>query len=96
MLHRLQTIELIFETNKAKLEELEIQRGHSVEYFSGQWRRKRQCLLDVMVNDNMNTLTAKVENLIELEERLRESQYVNCLIVSVIAKRSDLLPYLQQ
>lgn len=74
MLHRLETIELDFELSRKKLADLEHRYGHSVDYFAQQWSRKRKCLLDVMVNDDMKTLTKKVEQLVELEEQLRESQ----------------------
>ena len=48
--------------------------GHTVEYYQSQWERQKQCQLEVMNSGSEMQLRAKVEGLLELEEKLAEAR----------------------
>ena len=48
--------------------------AHTVEYFQSQWERQKQCQLEVMNSASEMQLRAKVEGLLELEEKLAEAR----------------------
>lgn len=48
--------------------------AHTVEYFQSQWERQKECQLEAMNSVSEIQLRAKVEGLLELEEKLAEAR----------------------
>ena len=61
--------------SQKEMQELQQQNaGHTVEYYQSQWERQKQCQLEVMNSGSEMQLRAKVEGLLELEEKLAEAR----------------------
>lgn len=59
---------------QSRLSRLQAESNHTLQYYSDQWKRQRQCQLDLMKNDSLSKLHAQLELLVDLEEQLREAQ----------------------
>ncbi|EFP88713.2 uncharacterized protein PGTG_14679 [Puccinia graminis f. sp. tritici CRL 75-36-700-3] len=73
LLERGKSIEKVMKASKANLNQITNEHGHSVQYLQEQWLRQRECQLSVMETDTERNLKAHVEELVELEDQLREA-----------------------
>ncbi|EHS64149.1 uncharacterized protein PGTG_21899 [Puccinia graminis f. sp. tritici CRL 75-36-700-3] len=48
--------------------------GHTTEYLQAQWIRQRECQLALMENEPAKELEKQIEELVEMEDQLREAQ----------------------
>lgn len=51
----------------------ELRTFRPVQYYADQWTRQRECQLELMKDESLNDLQLRLEQLIDLEEQLRET-----------------------
>ncbi|OAV91961.1 hypothetical protein PTTG_02571 [Puccinia triticina 1-1 BBBD Race 1] len=73
LLDRGKEIEKVMLSSKDKITQITIQHGHTVGYLQEQWMRQRECQLSVMETDTERKLKAQVEELVDLEDKIREA-----------------------
>ena len=56
------------------VEHIERESGHSASYFQEQWSRQRDMQLRAIENESEREMKIQVEDLVLLEDKLREAQ----------------------
>lgn len=75
MFNKLNQATLIHDDSAARLNALKSESNLDEAYFADQWKRQRECQLGVIVTNSVKELTERLGELLELEEKLQESQY---------------------
>jgi hypothetical protein len=73
-LDRGKTIEKLMKNSQKELQEISDKHGHNTEYLKNQWFRQRECQLSQMETDSERDLKKQVDELIDLEDKIREAQ----------------------
>lgn len=71
-----------------KLDELCQHPTYTLEYIKAQWARQRECQLNIICTDSMKVLTEKLVHLIDVEEKLHETQYAFLFVLSFLSYNS--------
>lgn len=71
---KLREVERLVEEAGQTLCKLQAEGDYSVDYFSNQWERQKQCQLAAMANDSQRSLEEELVNLLDLEEQLEDAQ----------------------
>ncbi|KAA1111771.1 hypothetical protein PGT21_011422, partial [Puccinia graminis f. sp. tritici] len=74
LLDRGRQVEEAMKTALEKLKEIEDNFGHSTVYLADQWIRQRECQLSAMETESERDMMRQVEELVELEDQLRDTQ----------------------
>jgi hypothetical protein len=74
LLDRGKQVEEAMKTALEKLKEIEDNFGHSTVYLADQWIRQRECQLSAMETESERDMMRQVEELVELEDQLRDTQ----------------------
>ncbi|KAA1138516.1 hypothetical protein PGTUg99_023407 [Puccinia graminis f. sp. tritici] len=73
LLDRGKTIEKMMRNSQKELQEISDQHGHHTEYLKNQWFRQIACQLSQMETESQSNLKKQVDQLIDLEDKLREA-----------------------
>jgi hypothetical protein len=69
-------LETVMKNGKLLLQQLQQKTGHELHYFNEQWVRQREVQLGVIETKTEKELREKIEHLIELEDKIWDTQYV--------------------
>jgi D-alanine-D-alanine ligase-like ATP-grasp enzyme len=67
-----------------ELHVLQEEHGHSSEFFEQQWIRQREIQLSVMETESEKEMLKQIEELVELEDKLRETKCVLLVVYSCL------------
>jgi hypothetical protein len=93
LFQRGKNIKRILDTSKACLQELQETPGYGLTYFKEQWERQRQIQLSEIETPTEKDMREQVEALVELEDKLRETQSVKTCIILFIHLPLNFLPF---